>query len=458
MASRVLRRVADFLWGRRADVAPLVALMLVPAIGALGLGGEVSSWFMINRAMQNAADSAALAAATNADATNDSGAVPMPRYEREALAVTSSYGFTNGANNVVVTATNTAACPDGSGNKCYQVTINQPVQIYLVGITGYRGDTTINGQPAKTINASAIARPPVIPLAFCLFSTATGNQNGIRSNGGSKVDLTGCNVMSNSNARCNGSNLLATFGVAVGSSNCGVTPLPNQPVLADPYSLLAANIPANPCSPANSTTTYPQESGVLPASNLLTGSLTWPASKIFCGDVKLTGNVNLTTASPGTVMVIENGRLDLNGFTLATLPGSALTIIFTGPTISGLSPSHFPTGGGDLNINGPTSGQWSGVTIYQDPNLPSGAGIDISYAGNSPTWNLTGLVFISNANITLSGAVGKSGNGYNCFVLVDYTLLINGTGSVFANPLSECRSAGLTPPTGSDAVRTGLVG
>ncbi len=462
MASRVLRRAADFLRGRRANVAPLVALMLVPTIGSLSLGGEVSSWFMINRAMQNAADSAAVAAATNADATNDGGAVPMPRYKREALAVTSSYGFTNGANNVAVTATNTAACPDGSGNKCYQVTINQPVQIYLVGITGYRGDTTLNGQPAKTINATSIARPPVVPLKFCIFSTATGNQSGIRSNGGSKVDLTGCNVMSNSNARCNGSNLLATFGVAVGSSDCGITPIPDSAALADPYSLLAANIPANPCSPAGSKTSYPQEPGKngtpLPSSNLLTGSLTWPATKFFCGDVQLTGNVNLTTASPGTVMVIENGRLDLNGFTLATQPGSALTIIFTGPTVASLSPSHFPTGGGDLNINGPTSGQWSGVTIYQDPNLPSGAGIDVSYSGNSPTWNLTGLVFFSNANITMSGAVGKSGNGYNCFVLVDYTLLINGTGSVFANPLSECQSAGLTPPTGSDAVRTGLVG
>jgi hypothetical protein len=190
----------------------------------------------------------------------------------------------------------------------------------------------------------------------------------------------------------------------------------------------------------------------------LTGSLTWPASKTFCGDVKLTGNVNLTTASPGTVMVIENGRLDLNGFTSATQPGSALTIIFTGPTISGLSPSHFPTGGGDLNFNGPTSGPWSGVAIYQDPGLPSGAGIDVSYTGNSPTWNLTGLVFLSNANITLSGAVGKSGNGFNCFVLVDSTFLGNGTGAIFANPTSECKAAGLAPPTQNDAVRTALVG
>jgi len=74
----------------------------------------------------------------------------------------------------------------------------------------------------------------------------------------------------------------------------------------------------------------------------LTGSLTWPATKFFCGDVQLTGNVNLTTASPGTVMVIENGRLDLNGFTLATQPGSALTIIFSGPTVASLSPSHSP--------------------------------------------------------------------------------------------------------------------
>ena len=82
----------------------------------------------------------------------------MPRYKREALAVTSKYGFTDGSNNAVVTATNQATCPDGSGAKCYQVTITRPVQLYLVGIAGFRGDTTIGSARAKTIYASAIAR------------------------------------------------------------------------------------------------------------------------------------------------------------------------------------------------------------------------------------------------------------------------------------------------------------
>jgi len=49
--------------------------------------------------------------------------------------------------------------------------------------------------------------------------------------------------------------------------------------------------------------------------------------------------------------------------------------------------------------------------------------------------------------LTLSGAIGKSSNGYNCFALAVDNITINGTGNIFANPQSECNSAGLTPPS-----------
>ena len=55
-----------------------------------------------------------------------------------------------------------------------------------------------------------------------------------------------------------------------------------------------------------------------------------------------------------------------------------MTIIFSGT--SGTY-THAPTGGGTLNIQAPTSGNWSGVALYQDPSLTTG--VDISAAGNS---------------------------------------------------------------------------
>ena len=135
----------------------MLALMIIPLIGTLGLGGEVSSWFMTNRAMQNAADSAAIAAGTNGDSTDqDTGGLYM--YQREANAVAANYGFTNGANNATVAATTTTASPCPSGQTCFQVTITKKVPLFLVGILGYRDPgVTLNGAPAQLITATAIA-------------------------------------------------------------------------------------------------------------------------------------------------------------------------------------------------------------------------------------------------------------------------------------------------------------
>ena len=48
-----------------------MGLLIVPLVGALGIGFEVSNWYMNGRGMQNAADAAALAAATNGGANYD---------------------------------------------------------------------------------------------------------------------------------------------------------------------------------------------------------------------------------------------------------------------------------------------------------------------------------------------------------------------------------------------------
>jgi hypothetical protein len=140
------------------------------------------------------------------------------------------------------------------------------------------------------------------------------------------------------------------------------------------------------------------------------------------------------------VLVIENGQLDTNGYTLQTSPTSGLTIVFTGSSSGGYT--HTPTGGGTLDIAAPTSGAWAGVAIYQDPGLTSG--VDISAAGNSPTWDITGLVYLPHSSVTFSGAVNKSSNGASCFVIVSDKLTVNGTGNILAN--GGCTTAGLNMP------------
>src|SRR6185437_9540379 len=143
---------------------------------------------------------------------------------------------------------------------------------------------------------------------------------------------------------------------------------------------------------------------------------------------------------PGSVLVIENGQLDTNGHTLQTAAGSALTIIFSG---TAGSYTHAPTGGGTLDFNPPTSGTWSGIAIYQNPALTTG--VDISAAGNSPAWNISGLVYLPHSSVTFSGAVNKSSNGASCFGMVVDNITINGTGEILKT--GGCAAAGLNLPS-----------
>ncbi len=123
------------------------------------------------------------------------------------------------------------------------------------------------------------------------------------------------------------------------------------------------------------------------------------------------------------MIVIRNGQLDTNGYSITTATDASAVIIFSGDNGTY---THAPTGGGTIDIAAPTSGPWSGVALYQDPALTSG--VDISAAGNSPSWNITGLAYFPHASITFSGAVGKATSGKSCFVMVVDTMLINGTG------------------------------
>jgi Putative Flp pilus-assembly TadE/G-like len=398
----------------RGTVAIIMGFMMIPLVGAIGIGFEVSNWYLRTRAMQNAADAAVIAAAINGGAT----------YDKEADAVAAGYGFVNGVNNVTIASSNSAACPSG-GNNCYSVSISAEVPLYLSQIVGFAGNAKINGAAAVKLAGSAVAGPGTTQVPLCLWALGSP---GIQTNGAPKANMQ-CNVASNSNATCHGHNLGAPIGIAVGTNNgCGVTQISNVQKPVDPFASLASNgnIPPHNCPAAGNV---PNQWASQPAT-----ASPW----IVCGDLKLTKDVTID-APAGAVLVIVDGNLDTANFTLQTQTNnnSGLTIIFTGTKFGA------PTGSGTLDFAAPTSGVWAGVAIYQDPNLPSGV---ISAAGNSPNWAITGLVYLPKASVTFSGAVGKFTNGQKCFVLVVNDITINGTGSILPN-FGGCASAGLKLPT-----------
>ena len=472
-AASVARRLIRLRRDQRGNVGIIMGFALVPLIGAMGLGFEVSNWYMNKRSMQNAADAAAIAAATNAGAN----------YDVEAKAVTAQYGFVAGSNNTTVTALNQVTCPTDGTKNCYSVQISRPVPLYLAEVVGFSGSTTLNGARAQTITSSAIAYSTLVQAPVCLLAVGTTG-TALRTNGAPKTDFTGCTVASDSNATCNGSNLNALIGVAAGTDNgCGNTQVsgtltPNCylngtqgcPDIANLIGTNGSNpnIPAPATACGNGANAFPQlggkKGGGLPASNQWSGTKSWAPGTYqkYCGDVQLTADVTInTTDTSGAVLVIYNGQLDLAGHTLQTANGSALTIIFTG-TNSG-SYTYFVTDssngspGGILNIQAPSSGTWSGIAFAQDPSLTNG--VDYTYKGNNPAFDVTGLWYTPNASATFSGAVSKSTFGADCFVMVAHDVLVNGTGSIYPQSPdgSGCKAAGLKVPMATIATRGQLV-
>ncbi len=414
-------------------IAILTALALVMLIGLVALALDVGMWYRTNRALQNAADAAVIAAATNNTGT----------YQAEAKAVAAKYGFVDGAGGITVTVLNNQICPSGTTD-CYKVTVAQSsASKFFSPVLG-----TFNPALAGAAMASNGSTH-----SYCLLALATsGTSPAIQSNGANSADFTGCSIMSDSAATCNGHNLNATYGDAVGTNNgCGITEHSNVAAVADPYSSLASSIPANPCSaysvepshthdPALSSVAY----GGANVANKLSAAPAVAATWTVCGDLQLQADVTLTTSSPGSVLVIYNGILDTNGHTLKTASGSALTVIFSGTT-SG-SYSHYPTdstNAGTLDFMAPTTGTWKGIAIYTNPALTSG--VDFTYAGNNPAWDITGATYFPHASIQFKGAVNKSSYGASCFLLVADNVTISGTGDIAET--GGCAAAGVTLPT-----------
>jgi uncharacterized membrane protein len=67
----IAKRVRRLRRDERGAVSVIMGVLMIPLVGFLALGFEVSNWYMITRGMQNAADAAALAAATNGGSNYD---------------------------------------------------------------------------------------------------------------------------------------------------------------------------------------------------------------------------------------------------------------------------------------------------------------------------------------------------------------------------------------------------
>lgn len=451
----LLRRLARWVSDERGNIGPILALMVVPIVGAFAIGGETSSWYLYHRSQQNAADSAVIAAAMKADTT-------------EANKVTVKYGYVDGQNNVTVTPTaGTSLCPAGAAANlvsptCYKVVIARTVPLYLTRIVGYRDPNS--GMTAKTIVASAIAGTVTGTTFYCLVSQQDIKFNG----GGTKPDLGGCSMLAGGDLTCDSSN--TDIGVPVGSAggsngtksgqnSCGSDPQSGvtftNPLTAQITTAMSDFNSAHPPSTCTTPT-----GGVITQTNITQGAVNF-----FCGNVTLGSAI--TISGDQTILAFENGGLNLNNFVISSSSGGSLTLLFTGTQLTSPLINWGNSGGFDFAAPSSKTDDWSGLAIVVDPSLQggsvkngkftacssaatgSGCPQDITTSGgqSSPPLHLTGIIYDVNGAVTISGTIDKASNSPNKCIGIDAEFIISNGGESFLEATQGCRQAGANLPT-----------
>jgi hypothetical protein len=120
-----------------------------------------------------------------------------------------------------------------------------------------------------------------------------------------------------------------------------------------------------------------------------------------------------------------------------------MTIVLTGNDSVGSS-IEFPNGNGHASTLAlsPSTGAgnpWRGIALYQDPNLMTS--VNESW-GPGATFNADDVVYLPNANLTISGS--SASNNSQCTKIVTNTSTTNGSVNLnFAQVTAGCSALGM---------------
>ncbi len=224
LGRRLRNRLFGYLPNRRGNVAAIIALTLVPLAGVMGMAAEGSNWFLNQRAQQNAADSAVVAAATLALQDYYSNCASSScswgsSYPTEGKAVANKFGYLDGTGTVTVSVTGPdtpTACPANvvaSGIQvagaatCFKATVTRSIPLYMTHLLGFNGN---KGTGVEWVSASAIAGPVAEPADICFLTLGWGAYShgsqhyAMQFHGSSGINLQGCPVGTNGGMNCTG--------------------------------------------------------------------------------------------------------------------------------------------------------------------------------------------------------------------------------------------------------------
>jgi putative Flp pilus-assembly TadE/G-like protein len=382
MSSMRKRRTRD---SERGQVIPIVALALTVLFGAAALAVDVGYWRYQERLQQAAADSAAVAAASEI-------ALGLGSVNAAAAHDATLNGFTDDGVNVRVVPNWPPATGAYSGNtSAVEVVIrkNQP---------GFFGK--VLGFNTQWISTRAVGLVSSYGR-FCIYGLSTSGTSVLFN--GSVVNTPKCGIISDADMTINGATVTAfSLGYAGSVISNGATYPGNS---AQPKKAMVTSDPCPTIAGCAWLKAHPPNSGpcVTPTTyNGLTTATLNPGR--YCVTVILNGCTNVVF-NPGLYEfdagVTSNGVSNFSG-TGVTLYNNTGSMIMNGSNV---------------NLSAPTTGNTAGVLFYQNPANTN------AFIANGNGGGYAGMIYFPTSQITLNGSLSQ------WLLVVGSTVTINGSGT-----------------------------
>lgn len=411
-----------------------VALALTCVLGFVGLATDVSSMLHDKRIVQTAADTAALAGATEYLYVST---VPSD-VQKAGTDATQADGITNGTNGTVTINVPPVNGPHAGAAGYVEAIVQKVDHRYFLGLVG---------ASTATVAARAVAWTGA-PSTACFYVLQSPTAfPAVQLTGSYNVGVPDCGMIDDSTAdpamsitgKSNNSYLNAKYVGVVGSVSGtvrnGATPVSGVVPVSDP---LAGILPVYSCTATACTETLPSgkssagptcaaaptasgstwgpatpDGAVCYTNTTIPGNITMnPGTYIFtASSVSLGGNTGIT-ADAGITFYFTTGSLTMKGTPgiVITPPGAA-----SGNPFAGIAYVQAPGDTSTLQMNGDSSGLFNGTIYAPDAEL--------EIIGND-TINLPELIVgtfndTGNATVNITQAGPAGSNPIKSVVLVE---------------------------------------
>lgn len=385
-----------FLQDKKAGVAPILALGLIPLVGSVGAAVDYSHAAAARTSMQSALDATALMLSKAGN--NVSGTV----LNTKASDFFNANFIHPDVYNVVVTA----ATSSNGGTASVNVSAAASVKTNFLGVLGI---STI----PLSVNSSVMAITDGLGCILALNPTASGAMTG---QGSTAVKLTACSLYDNSNnttaLTVGGSATISALSVGVVGGVSGAANITTQQGI---------KTGAGPVTDPYAADSFPSF-GACTAHNYSANKSETISAGVYCGGIAVNAGAQLTL-NPG-IYYLDGGNLSVNGG--ATLTGDGVTLVFTKKNSNSWATATI-SGNATVRLTPPKSGPTAGIVIFGDRNIP--AGTTYKFNGGQGQY-LGGAIYIPTGAIDFSGGDATS---TSCTQVIGGTVSFTGNSSIAIN-------------------------